>query len=508
MIKRLHRPSGVPVVSAFDMSRKGLQLVETRDAIIIFSDPFCSAPLYLYESERDIRLFSDIERFLSQQGVSVKIDPVGFWEVVLFGLTFGHRTLFKNVVQLPAASRLTIDKSTSSFAIDRYWDFDIKEDTSISSKEMAAEGLHLHLSRIFNGLDSSAHYVMGLSGGLDSRLSLAFLSERVPPEQVKLFTFGFDERLLEREVSKNIALRLGFELPHFHLMRPEIYREALEYVPAMTGGEISIAHCHILSYLKNASFSGGLQLSNYYSDAVFGYSARANKIRSPKKGESSYYEHLRVFKPINADISEEIARDIAGVCAGYDETANFSSINEFLYVTERTPKFHMRLAFAQNKLLQTITPYADIELLKYMISVPLRYREQKKLMDEVFRKFYPAVQIESVGEMSSRFDAGFSDRAAWLKYRSTNLLNGLLRLATKGKMQVLNRLHTEELDRHLSGYFREDLKIATSDFVEMGLISSKAKSYFDRLPLRVVDTGMRYSLITLARFLSKRTSEI
>ena len=38
---------------------------------------------------------------------------------------------------------------------------------------------------------------MGMIGGMDSRITLTFLSKYVPKENLELFTYGFDERLLE-----------------------------------------------------------------------------------------------------------------------------------------------------------------------------------------------------------------------------------------------------------------------------------------------------------------------
>ena len=92
---------------------------------------------------------------------------------------------------------------------------------------------------------------MGMSGGMDSRITLTFLSKYVPKENLELFTYGFDERLLEYKYACEVAAALGLNKPKFHKLTKDSYKKAMDYLPQMSGGQIGINHCHIIDYLNN-----------------------------------------------------------------------------------------------------------------------------------------------------------------------------------------------------------------------------------------------------------------
>jgi hypothetical protein len=499
-VNHIHIAASIACKTDSDINHKGLQKLEDDDHLTVFSDQFRSVPLYIFEDRTEICLFSDFESFQKHHQFDREIDEVGFWETVLFGTPLWSRTVFKKIKQLPSASKLIINKRLHKFHIERYWHFNIHEDDSIKSKSEAAAGLHAQLSRIFDAFGGDNTYCMGLSGGIDSRLSLAYLSSRVPHEKIKLFTFGFDKRILEYQYAQTVANALGIDDVVFHRMYPQLYREALEYMPIKTCGHIAISHCHIVSFLQSILSEGRLQISNYYSDAVFGYSARLPKTRIGVN-DSSYFKKLHSYRYLNPTVVEAISDDICLIASGFDESSNYSSIDEYIYVTERHSKFHMNLAYLQSQFVETVTPYADIELWKFMISVPLKYREQKILLDEIFDVFYPKLGMKNIGQMSSRYASRFSKRKDWYEFRLINLANGLLRIGTRGQLQLLNKFQTEEPERLLFTCFHEDLKAATKRFVDLGLMNSAAKAYFDRLPLRAVGADARYTLLSLDRLI-------
>jgi len=86
-----------------------------------------------------------------------------------------HGALIAHVSPQALKEKIIINKKTNEYKIERYWDFNVKEDQSIDSVEKAATGLYDRLDDIFSKLDKNQKYIMGISGGMDSRISLAFL---------------------------------------------------------------------------------------------------------------------------------------------------------------------------------------------------------------------------------------------------------------------------------------------------------------------------------------------
>ncbi len=500
------------IVSEFNIKNNGIQIVDSANQIEIYNDPFRTVPLFVYSGKNnDLYIFSNFEEFYELEGVDKNIDEVGFWEIILFGGGLWTRTLYTYVKQMPSATKIIIDKGTSQYKIERYWDFNVIEDKSIDSLEKAAKGLYVILDNIFSSLNREDKYVMGMSGGMDSRITLAFLSKYIPKEKVELFTYGFDERLLEYKYACEIAKALGYEKPEFHKLTAGSYRYALSYLPKMSGGQVGINHCHILDYLQTRDASGCRQISTYYSDAIFGWDSSYPK--SVKNvAENFYIEAINDIDFLSEDIKEFIRNDSLNIFEGMDSGANFSSLNEYKYVTERNQKFHMYMASIQDRYIGNEMIYADYDLLVYFLSVPLVYREQKRMIDYLFDHYFESVHSGKIRNISSRVLRGGVNSFQWggaatrligyYSFKLLNRVNAILRPITKGRVQIFNKFQTEEQDRLLHKNFHEDLKGATNKCVELGLMSNAQKREWDKLPLRSTGIGERYAFIGLGKLLN------
>jgi len=286
-------------VERFDISKNGIQVVENSEQVEVYNDPFRTIPLFIAKNKNsELIIFSNFEDFYKFENIDKTIDEAGFWEIVLFGSGLWTRTLYKNVEQMPSASKIVIDKNTNQYTIDRYWDFNIKEDTNIDSIEKAAKGLYDRLDGIFSKLDRNKKYVMGLSGGMDSRITLAFLSKYVPKENLKLFTFGYDENILEYRYAKEIAMTFGYDEPIFYKLTVSSYRNALDYMPKMTGGQIGINHCHMIDFFKSNNLDEYINISTYYTDAIFGYDCYSPKIAD--HDINPYLDNPHLYKLLNS----------------------------------------------------------------------------------------------------------------------------------------------------------------------------------------------------------------
>ena len=164
-------------VKNFNIKQNGIQIIEDNNKIEIYNDPFRTVPLFITKDLKGkLIIFSNFEDYYKFENVDKSIDEAGFWEIILFGSGLWTRTLYTNVEQMPAASKIIVDKITNEYQIEKYWDFNIVENKSINSLEKAAKGLYNRLDAIFSKLDRNQKYVMGMSGGMDSRITLAIIN--------------------------------------------------------------------------------------------------------------------------------------------------------------------------------------------------------------------------------------------------------------------------------------------------------------------------------------------
>jgi hypothetical protein len=492
----------------FDKEKQGIQLVETKNEYQIYSDVFRTIPLFIAENiTGDLILFSDFTDFYSIEKMNIEIDKVGFWEIVLFGSGLWTRTLYKNVKQLPSASKIIIEKYTQKYRFQRYWDFFVEVDPKIKTIEHATSGLDERLDEIFSAYQYGQPYMLGLSGGMDSRITLAYLSKYLSKEDLKLFTFGYDEEILEYRYSKEVAKILGFEKPKFHKLTKDSYINAKSYLPKMSGGQIGIDHCHILDFFQSYQFNGMTQISTYFSDAIFGWDCLEEKLVEDVR-ENPYTKKIEQYNFLEDEVRQAIYMDASNVFSDYSIDMNFSCLSEYKYVTERNAKFHTFLGEIQGKYIPTKLPYANLNLLKYTLSIPINLRAEKKVLENLLETRFNKISDSNVGSISSkmfRTNYKWSEDPIifreWMKFKLLNRANALFRLLLDGKFQLFNKFQTETQEKILRQFFLDELREANDKFLAKGLMTKKQKLYFDRLPLGSAGTGERFGLLTIAQLI-------
>jgi hypothetical protein len=429
---------------------KGVLIEQSKKGhTCIYSDPFCTIPVYFEDRGEEIFIASS-PNLIIDYSKSV-IDPVGFWENVVFGTGIWTRTPFLGLFQLPSACCLELDRNAN---VSRYWNFTNEPSANDTDKDnhQWLTGLDSLLTEKFQCYHNRK-LVMGLSGGMDSRLAALYLSVvEAAPENIHFFTYAATPVSYEFKYAKHVSSALDFYPPELFVLNDAQYEEALEFMPFWTAGQIGNNHSHIVQYLKHMTDKGGTHLSTYYSDALFGW--ECDGVPSEMNVKLSTIYQKAITHPWVPDVIREQMRcDIQESLKGATETSGLSNMDEFRYISERTPKFHMALAFVQSQFVQTVTPFADYDLLKYILTVPLALRKQKRVVDELIE--YKNPRLSRVNNCSSReyfygknnllVTRGLEGRVKYLHFRMLNALNAWSVFLANGKNLLQNPFQTEEL---------------------------------------------------------------
>lgn len=432
----------------FILQNKGILICESKPWIHIYNDPFCSIPLYILPQKNHIALSADFAE-LQKCCSGWELDEAGFHEMALFGNCINDRTLFRHVKQLPASSRVSMIMGSTSYQIENYWNFNIYRNTDIVTEQDATEKAHEKLKEIFEKYKGRKLH-MGLSGGLDSRMSACLLREVSDKENINCFTFGYSSHILEYAFAKKVAKQLHLKKPYFHKLKASSYLNSFD-LPLKTGGQIGINHSHIYSYLSGRKLEG-IFLSNYYSDAVMGWDAKNSK-EETNLTKLSYFRKLESSPyTLSASVKEDILADLCKVVSRYDEKSNFSGLEEFFYVVERNPKFHVRMSFEYGNFIKTELPYANYQLLDLMISIPLEFRYEKKLEQNIANKYMIMNDISSrryfeksdLSEKNYTKIQRFYYQLRTKQYRLYSSVNNRLFRYSKGRIQIMDPFQTED----------------------------------------------------------------
>ncbi len=170
-------------------------------------------PFYYYWDGRLFAFASEIKALLEHPAISPVLDEDVLPEMLAFGYTSRHRTLFRNIRKLMPAHRMFLDVGSAQpeLKCERYWeipsddghgpDFD-EQDWIPETRRRLEESVEMHLM-------SDVPLGVLLSGGLDSS-AIAALAQRAVSRPVETFAVGYSEaRFSELSHARQAAGALG-----------------------------------------------------------------------------------------------------------------------------------------------------------------------------------------------------------------------------------------------------------------------------------------------------------
>lgn len=476
---------------------KGVGVRETEEYIEIYNDPYCTIPIFIYQGQGKIYISSLFE---SMMNLEVSVDRIGFYETYLYESGLYDRTLFNEIKQLPSASYIRIDRGSLNYEILNYWNFDIRVNENIKTERHAIDAVWSSMSHVFSKYKNKK-LVMGISGGLDSRLSLCVAKETIGLENIETFTFGSNENILDNTLaSKVLDILQPGKKNQFFKLDGDAYLESME-LPIKSGYGVGINHSHIYWCLNHMNTEGKTLVSNYYSDAIMGYDCIPIDYEDVVEN-CAYYKKL-CFNDLELNEADriEIEKDIRKTTDRRNADANFTCFDEFIYLVERNPKFHIRLSYIFQEKIDTVLPYAEYEMLTTLISLPVVYRYRKRIEHLMLSE-----KFVDVRDVSSTRYAGLDkeEQKIWnkiyfnigfLKMRLTNLVNSGLNVVTKAKVQIPNKYITENQLHIFNRYFSEYKSKACDYLYQLELISASQKERWNKTSVRTADAQQGFCLI-------------
>lgn len=461
--------------------------------IKVSSDIFGSIPMYfLQDKEGDFLLSNDIDLLVKSKNVSLECDLSGCNQFIIFGHTIYDRTIYKKIKQFPPAANVVFTRD--SYSVEKY-DKSFLFESVLPRNEVSICDLGAQISSILkktfydklNDHDNGKQVLFGLSGGLDSRLTLSLLHDLGMSNKLALFTYGFDINILEAQTAKKLAGYVGAPW-NFYELTDKKYLGAYEDIIPNTHCSTSTAHAHILNYLSDHPESS--MLSTYFTDALFGYATDEHK-RYDTLYDCDYFSVLEHFrKSLSPDVYHCTYHDIEKALSTYNPNMNVSSVNEYKYIFERTPKFHIALMNEQSKLSENIiNPFCNIELLKLLLSIPVEYRYDKKILKQIILEINPHFLSNNFSDTSNQAVYFRKDFKTILKSIASNfgsvvllMVRGINALLFKllGPDHLLfdkraTELHSSVLHRSFSSYLSDSLKrLETNGIITPGLSSELA----------------------------------
>ncbi|MDB5581875.1 MAG: putative asparagine synthetase [Bradyrhizobium sp.] len=380
--------------------------------VIVARDRLGIKPFYYTDNAKRFRFASTLPALLAAGGIDTSLDPVALHHYFSFHAAVpAPRTVLCGVRKLPPATILTIEPDGSKTS-EPFWTLDVGEiesDRGMSDRdwiEAVADGVKIAVDR-----RRVADVPVGvlLSGGLDSSLLVALLSE-LGQQDLRTFSIGF-ERVGghsgdEFQYSDIVANRFGTNHQQIRIDAGRALCALPNTIKAMS--EPMVSHDTVAFYLLSAEVAKHVKVvqSGQGADEVFGGYSWCPPFLNINDPLEEYQR--RYFDWRHADLEKLLQPEYLGEDASAEFVDGFfsrvrsdSAIDKVLELDTKIMLVddpvkrvdNMSMAFG----LETRVPFLDHDLVELAARVPARLKIRnggKHVLKEAARRFVPAEVVD------------------------------------------------------------------------------------------------------------------
>ena len=200
---------------------------DLKKILLLVTDPFGNLALH-YAKQDDIFLFSTRQSGIAQAIGEKGINEQPLAEMISLGQILGGRTLWKNIHRIQPATCMTVNSSGEITAKKYYTP---NYGAAQGSKEVLGE-IEKALLRSVDIRMRRPHIICGLTGGMDSRITLAAIKRLGKTDEITTFTHGLPDSGDMKTAERLSAL---YHIPHlrvpfddqFFAQLPNLWREVI-----------------------------------------------------------------------------------------------------------------------------------------------------------------------------------------------------------------------------------------------------------------------------------------
>jgi len=207
-------------------------LDENSQRITIIRDRAGVKPLFYYWNDGLFLFASELKAFHKHPQFIKEVDEQSVHQYIDFGYIPAPYCIFRNCNKLNPGHILTIDITTQSINIKKYWDvYDYYRlpKLKISYEDAMNEIEKLLISAFEYRMVADVPVGVFLSGGYDSTIVAAMLQHTRTNSKIKTFTIGFADGNDEAPFAKEVAKHIGTDHTEYYCTA----KEAQDIIPTL-----------------------------------------------------------------------------------------------------------------------------------------------------------------------------------------------------------------------------------------------------------------------------------
>ncbi len=187
----------------------------------IVRDFYGILPLFYYEKNDTIYFASEIKSLLEIPGLKKDINTTAIHHFFSLAYIPDALTPFKDITELKAGQMITIDFEKETSKLSTYYQFNYKEDFSISEKEAVLKTRELLIDSVERNLISDAPLGMTLSGGIDTSAMLGIAKHLGLGHKMHTFSLKMGEASFDESKYQQIMAKYAGSIHHEILVTPD-----------------------------------------------------------------------------------------------------------------------------------------------------------------------------------------------------------------------------------------------------------------------------------------------
>jgi len=369
--------------------------------LLLATDRIGQFPLYFVDQGKAFFFASGVRALLVDPKVGSAVDHLGIAQFLTFEHPLGTKTFFKDIHRLPPASMLKFQNGTIKCC--PYWTLQNPEEYALREEEEWMEELNYHLLQaVSRCVDSTRSTGLLLSGGLDSRILLAYLNPLVSDGALSTITWG-SKKCDDYRIAKKLSELVGVRNSRYPLKADWLIDHAEEGV-RITDGMGNIVNLHAMSVLPAASDTP-VVYKGFLGDGLLGYILK-HQHWSNYDETTRIRAHLQVHREQGAILFEpeahsglfktEFQEQLGGsIMQSYKEAMDESESNllaDQRYVfslRQRVPRMALNGVEVLRDKMFVRLPFCDNDLVEFAASIPPGLLYKRRLVKNAFVYFHP-----------------------------------------------------------------------------------------------------------------------
>ena len=361
---------------------------KSKQKLLVFTDPLATKAIFYYHGEQGFAFSSEmhvLSKVLRENKISINPDYDGIYSLALFGQMFNDFTLVNEIKRLSYGSILSYDLKKNKINRTKYHQF--KQEVVHRGLPEIIEELNHKVEHVIDeiwGKDTQYGYSEHLSlvsGGMDARTNLMIAKKR-GFEKINGYTYGnvksSDVKIASQIAKDHCYAHMQFNLHHGNFFSENILENYIKPIDGLTHFTASAIIYNAYSRINLAPFGqihsgqigGMITGGNVYPDFDF-------KNNTGKLGLNGFI--------MDKDLTKKLTF-LDDLVARY-QGSDFEIFS-----------FEQRLAngtLTGDKIISNFIDQAaiafDLDLLKYVLSIPQKYKVNQRLYYTWLKAKHPEV---------------------------------------------------------------------------------------------------------------------